>query len=207
MSYVFEAELRTDLGKGASRRLRREDKVPAIVYGADKEPVSIALDHNKIIEAQAEEGFYTHILTLNIDGSKTEVLVKDMQRHPFKPKVTHIDFLRVDASHKLHTKIPLHFAGEEAAVKKGGVIAHATTEVEISCLPKDLPEFIEVNVADMNVGDTLHLSDLNVPKGVELVELSKGEDHDQAVISLNAPKGGASDDDAAEDGSEEAAAE
>ncbi|WP_406663697.1 50S ribosomal protein L25/general stress protein Ctc [Gallaecimonas sp. GXIMD1310] len=206
MSYVFEAELRTDLGKGASRRLRREDKVPAIVYGADKEPVSIALEHNKIIEAQADEGFYTHILTLNIAGSKTEVLVKDMQRHPFKPKVTHIDFLRVDASHKLHTKIPLHFVGEDKAVKKGGVIAHATTEVEISCLPKDLPEFIEVNVADMNVGDTLHLTDLSVPKGVQLVELSKGEDHDQAVVSLNAPKGGASDDDAKENG-EDAAAE
>ncbi|ROQ22678.1 50S ribosomal protein L25/general stress protein Ctc [Gallaecimonas pentaromativorans] len=202
MSYIFEAELRTDLGKGASRRLRREDKVPAIVYGADKEPVSIAVEHNKIIEAQADEGFYTHILTLNIAGEKTEVLVKDMQRHPYKPKVTHIDFLRVDASHKVVTKIPLHFVGEDIATKKGGVIAHQTTEVEISCLPKDLPEFIEVNAAVLEVGDTLHLSNLAVPKGVVLVELSKGESHDQAVVSLNAPKGAAS-----EDSAEEAAAE
>ncbi|MED5525145.1 MAG: 50S ribosomal protein L25/general stress protein Ctc [Pseudomonadota bacterium] len=202
MSYIFEAELRTDLGKGASRRLRREDKVPAIVYGADKEPVSIAVEHNKIIEAQADEGFYTHILTLNIAGEKTEVLVKDMQRHPYKPKVTHIDFLRVDASHKVVTKIPLHFVGEDIATKKGGVIAHQTTEVEISCLPKDLPEFIEVNAAVLEVGDTLHLSNLAVPKGVVLVELAKGESHDQAVVSLNAPKGAAS-----EDSAEEAAAE
>lgn len=202
MSYIFEAELRTDLGKGASRRLRREDKVPAIVYGADKEPVSIAVEHNKIIEAQADEGFYTHILTLNIAGEKTEVLVKDMQRHPYKPKVTHIDFLRVDASHKVVTKIPLHFVGEDIATKKGGVIAHQTTEVEISCLPKDLPEFIEVNAAVLEVGDTLHLSNLAVPKGVVLVELAKGESHDQAVVSLNAPKGAAS-----EDNAEEAAAE
>ncbi|WP_115719326.1 50S ribosomal protein L25/general stress protein Ctc [Gallaecimonas mangrovi] len=205
MSYIFEAELRTDLGKGASRRLRREEKVPAIVYGADKEPVSITLDHNKIIEAQAEEGFYTHILTLNISGEKTEVLVKDMQRHPFKPKVTHIDFLRVDASHKVVTKVPLHFVGEEAAVKKGGVIARQITEVEVSCLPKDLPEFIEVNTADLEVGDTIHLTGLKVPAGVALVELSKGEGHDQAVVSLNAPKGSASDDE--DDSAEEAAAE
>ncbi|WKE66649.1 50S ribosomal protein L25/general stress protein Ctc [Gallaecimonas kandeliae] len=202
MSYIFEAELRTDLGKGASRRLRREDKVPAIVYGADKEPVSITLDHNKVIEAQADEGFYTHILTLNIAGEKIEVLAKDMQRHPFKPKVTHIDFLRVDASHKLHTKVPLHFVGEELAAKKGGVVAHHASEVEISCLPKDLPEFVEVNVAGMEVGDTLHLTDLKLPRGVVSVELAKGEDHNQAVVSLNAPKGGAS-----EEASEEAAAE
>ncbi|EKE68907.1 50S ribosomal protein L25/general stress protein Ctc [Gallaecimonas xiamenensis] len=193
MSYIFEAELRTDLGKGASRRLRREEKVPAIVYGADKEPVSIALDHNKVIEAQAEEGFYTHILTLNIAGAKTEVLVKDMQRHPYKPKVTHIDFLRVDASHKVVTKVPLHFVGEEAATKKGGVVARLASEVEITCLPKDLPEFIEVNVAGLEVGATLHLTDLAVPKGVALVELAKGEDHNQAVFSLNAPKGGVSE--------------
>ncbi|WP_341503404.1 50S ribosomal protein L25/general stress protein Ctc [Gallaecimonas sp. GXIMD4217] len=188
MSYTFDAEIRTDLGKGASRRLRREDKIPAILYGAGKDPVSLTLDHKKIIVAQEDEGFYTHILTLNIGGEKVEALVKDMQRHPFKPKVTHIDFLRVDASQKLHTKVPVHFINEEVIAKQGNVVAHQATEVEITCLPKDLPEFIEVNVADLEVGQTLHLSDLKVPAGVSLVELTKGEDHDQAVVTINASK-------------------
>ena len=200
--YTFDAEVRAELGTGASRRLRRADKVPAILYGANKDAVSLTLDHNKIIQAQAHEGFYTHILTLNIGGESVEAILKDVQRHPYKSVILHLDFQRVDAAHKLHTNVPVHFIGEDEAAKKGGTVSHSVTELEITCLPKDLPEFIEVNVADMEVGQTLHISDIALPAGVTSVELSKGESHDLAVASLQAPKGGASDEEASEEAAE-----
>ncbi|TMN33467.1 50S ribosomal protein L25/general stress protein Ctc [Pseudoalteromonas sp. S2755] len=186
--YKLDAEVRSDLGTGASRRLRRADKVPAILYGAGKDAVSLTLDHNKVLKAQEDEGFYTHILTLNIGGESVEAILKDMQRHPYKPKITHLDFQRVDASQKLHTKVPVHFINEEKATKGGNTIVHQLTEIEITCLPARLPEFIEVDVATLAVGETLHLSDINLPAGVVSVELAKGADHDQAVVSVNAPK-------------------
>jgi len=191
--YTLEAEVREVLGTGASRRLRRADKVPAILYGAGKDAVSLTLDHNKVIKAQEDEGFYTHILTLNIGGESVEAILKDIQRHPFKPKVTHLDFQRVDAAHKIHTKVPVHFINEEAAAKGGNTIAHHVTEIEITCLPAQLPEFVEVDVAALEVGATVHLSDVALPAGVVSVELAKGEGHDQAVVTLNAPKGAASE--------------
>jgi large subunit ribosomal protein L25 len=191
--YTLNAELRSELGTGASRRLRREDKVPAVLYGADKEAVSLVLEHNKVIKAQEDEGFYTHILTLNIGGESVEAILKDVQRHPYKPKVLHLDFQRVDASSKIHTKVPVHFINEEAATKGGNTIAHHVTEIEITCLPAQLPEFIEVNVAAIEVGATLHLSDIALPAGVVSVELAKGADHDQAVVTVSAPKGGAAE--------------
>jgi large subunit ribosomal protein L25 len=191
--YTLDAEVRVDLGTGASRRLRREDKVPAVLYGADKEAVSLTLAHNKVLKAQEDEGFYSHILTLNIGGEKVEAILKDMQRHPYKPKVMHLDFQRVDASHKIHTKVPVHFINEEAATKGGNTVAHHVTEVEITCLPAALPEFIEVDVAALEVGATVHLSDVALPAGVVSVELAKGADHDQAVVTLNAPKGAAAE--------------
>ncbi|CAM3772704.1 MULTISPECIES: 50S ribosomal protein L25/general stress protein Ctc [Pseudoalteromonas] len=186
--YKLDAEVRSDLGTGASRRLRRADKVPAILYGAGKDAVSLTLDHNKVLKAQEDEGFYTHILTLNIGGESVEAILKDMQRHPYKPKITHLDFQRVDASQKLHTKVPVHFINEEKATKGGNTIVHQLTEIEITCLPARLPEFIEVDVATLAVGATLHLSDIKLPAGVVSVELAKGADHDQAVVSVNAPK-------------------
>ena len=198
--YTLDAQVRTDKGKGASRRLRHNEQVPAIIYGGEKEPVSIVLDHNKVIRAQENEGFYSHLLTLNVDGDAVEVILKDVQRHPFKPKVLHLDFQRVDATHKLHTKVPVHFINEEtaAAVKSGGTVAHHINELEITCLPAHLPEFIEVDVADLELGHTLHLSDINLPEGVVSVELAKGEGHDQAVVTINAPKGGSSEEEAEE---------
>ncbi|ATD05398.1 50S ribosomal protein L25/general stress protein Ctc [Pseudoalteromonas sp. CO348] len=186
--YKLDAEVRSDLGTGASRRLRRADKVPAILYGAGKDAVSLTFDHNKVLKAQEDEGFYTHILTLNIGGESVEAILKDMQRHPYKPKITHLDFQRVDASQKLHTKVPVHFINEEKATKGGNTIVHQLTEIEITCLPARLPEFIEVDVATLAVGATLHLSDIKLPAGVVSVELAKGADHDQAVVSVNAPK-------------------
>lgn len=196
--YVLNAEVRETLGTGASRRLRRADKVPAILYGAGKDAVSLTLDHNKVIQMQEDEGFYTHILTLNIGGESVEAILKDIQRHPYKPKVTHLDFQRVDASQKLHTKVPVHFINEEAATKGGNTIAHHVTEIEITCLPAQLPEFVEVDVAAIEVGATVHLSDITLPAGVVSVELAKGADHDQAVVTVNAPKGGAAEETAEE---------
>ncbi|WP_105168984.1 50S ribosomal protein L25/general stress protein Ctc [Pseudoalteromonas sp. T1lg23B] len=198
--YTLNAEVRADLGTGASRRLRRADKVPAILYGADKEALALTLDHNKVIKAQEDEGFYSHILTLNIAGESVEAILKDIQRHPYKPKITHLDFQRVDANHKIHTKVPVHFLNEEKATKGGNTIAHHVTEIDVTCLPAALPEFIEVDVAALEVGATLHLTDIKLPAGVASVELAKGEGHDQAVVTLNAPKGSAS-----EEATEEAA--
>lgn len=192
-SIVLNATARADQGKGASRRLRRADKVPAIIYGGTDAALSLELEHNKVILLANQEAFYTHILTINIDGKPVQALLKDMQRHPFKPKVLHLDFLRVDATHALHTRIPLHFINEDSApsVKEGGKVQHLATDVEISCLPQNLPEFIEVDVAKVELGQTLHLSDLKLPAGVALVELAKGADHDQAVVSVTLPRGAA----------------
>src|SRR5690554_2537490 len=189
--FTIQAELRTDTGKGASRRLRRAEKLPAILYGADKDAISITLDHNKVNNMADHEAFYSHILTLVIDGKKHEAILKDVQRHPYKPKLTHMDFQRVVKGQKLHTHVPIHFTNEETAVgvkQEGGVVVHHVADLEISCLPKDLSEFVEVDIANLKLGETLHLTDLNIPKGVELVELTKGEDHDQAVVSITAPR-------------------
>lgn len=191
--FTLDAEVRTDLGKGASRRLRHADKVPAILYGEGKEPVSLTLAHNKVFRAQQEEAFYSHVLTLNVDGKPVECLIKDMQRHPFKQVIMHLDFMRISASHAVHTNVPVHFINEEAVSKKGATIAHHISEIAISCLPKNLPEFIEVDIANLEVGQTLHLSDITLPKGVTSDELAKGESHDLAVVTANAPKGKADD--------------
>ena len=187
--FTLEAEVRTDLGKGASRRLRHANKVPAIIYGEGKAPVSLTLEHKNVFRAQQEEAFYSHVLTLNIDGKPVECLLKDMQRHPFKQVIMHLDFIRIDAKHAVHTNAPIHFINEENIAKSGANINHHVTEIAISCLPKDLPEFIEVDLTDMEVGQTIHLSDVKLPKGVTSDELTKGESHDQAVVSANAPKG------------------
>jgi large subunit ribosomal protein L25 len=197
--FTLDAEIRTDLGKGASRRLRHAGKVPAVLYGAGKEAVSLTLIHNKLFQAQGFEAFYSHVLTLNIGDEKVEVLVKDMQRHAFKPIVMHLDFLRVDANKELHTHIPLHFINEDIAdsIKlNGGHPEHHMIDVEVSCLPADLPEFIEVNLENVELGQTLHLTDLVLPKGVSLLELNKGETHDLAVVTVKLAKGPKAEDDA-----------
>ncbi len=195
--FTLDAELRTDLGKGASRRLRHANKVPAILYGEGQEPVSLTLEHKNVFRAQQEEAFYSHVLTLNIAGKPVECLIKDMQRHPFKDIVMHLDFLRIDAKHALHTNVPVHFINEENVTKAGATIAHHVTEIAVTCLPKDLPEFIEVDLVDLEVGQTLHLSDVKLPKGVSSDELAKGESHDQAVVTANAPKAQKDDEDEA----------
>jgi large subunit ribosomal protein L25 len=203
--FTLDAEIRTDLGKGASRRLRHAGKVPAVLYGADKEAVSLTLNHNKLFQAQGFEAFYSHVLTLNIGEEQVEVLVKDMQRHAFRPIVMHLDFLRVDANKALHTHIPLHFINEDKAdsIKlNGGHAEHHIVDVEVSCLPSNLPEFIEIDLKNIEIGQTLHLTDLVLPEGVSLVELNKGETHDLAVVTVKLAKGPKAED--GDDASEEA---
>ena len=196
--FTLTAEVRSDLGKGASRRLRHEDKVPAIIYGGSVAAQSITLEHSKLLKAQSVEAFYSHILTINVAGEEVKAIVKAMQRHPFKPKILHVDFQRVEAGHELHTIVPIHFINEEAGAKKGGGVVHGMNEVEIACLPQDLPEFIEVDLSDVAVGVTLHLTDIKAPKGVTFVQLTKGEGHDLPVVSVNKPAGKAEEETPAE---------
>ena len=187
--FVLEAQPRQDVGKGASRRLRRlAGEIPAIIYGAGKEPTPITLQHKDVMHAIDNEAFFSHVVTINVGKTKESVIIKDLQRHPSKPRVLHADFLRVSADHAIHVKVPLHFLNEEKCVgvkQGGGVVSHLLTELEISCLPKNLPEYIEVDVVELDVGDSLHISDLKLPEGVTSVDLSHGESNDLAVVSVN----------------------
>lgn len=189
-NYELIAETRLLNGKASSRRLRRlESKVPAIIYGGKKHPIMISIDHNSFVHALENEGFYSHILTLDVEGKKEKVVLKDLQRHPSKPKILHADFMRVSTKTKITMNVPLHFKGEEVSpgVKnQGGVVAHLVTEVEIRCLPNNLPEFIEVDLSNLSVGESIHLSDIKLPKGTELLALLQ-TDQDQPVASIHKP--------------------
>ncbi|WP_426140905.1 50S ribosomal protein L25/general stress protein Ctc [Pseudomonas sp. DWP3-1-2] len=185
--FTLNAELRSDLGKGASRRLRRlASLVPAVVYGGDKAPESISMLAKEVAKLLENEASYSHIIELNVAGKKQNVIIKALQRHPAKGHVMHADFVRVVAGQKLTAIVPVHFIGEEAPVKKGGEVSHVTSELEVTCLPKDLPEFIEVDVSALEIGSIVHLSDLKAPKGVEFVALAHG--NDLAVANVHAPR-------------------
>ena len=176
-------------GTGASRRLRRSGKVPGILYGANQDAQVIELDHGAIMLQLRHEAFHASILTMNIDGTKQNVLLRDIQMHPWKRQVLHIDFQRVDAKQKIHMRVPLHFINAELApgVKQGGgIVNHVISELEVSCLPADLPEFVEVDVAELELGDSVHLSDLKLPSGVESVQL--GRDDDAVVANVQVPR-------------------
>ena len=190
ITFELDAQKRDDQGKGASRRLRHADSIPAVIYGAGKPAQSITLNHNKVILALEHEAFYSHILTIKIDGKAEQAILKAVQRHPYKPKVQHLDFLRVDANEKLHTKVSLHFVNEASspAGKASALVHHDLTEVEITCLPKDLPEFIEVDLGNLVVNQIVHLSDIKLPAGVSLVALQHGDN--KSVVSCHARKGG-----------------
>ena len=189
-SYVLEAEARNDLGKGASRRLRRLGKVPAVLYGTGKEPTALSLEHTDLLHKLENEAFFSHILTVKLGGREESAIIKDLQRHPSKPIVMHMDLQRVSASEKIRVHVPLHFINAEQCpgVKEGGLVTHNLTEVEVSCYPKDLPEFIEADLAAMELDSIYHLTDIKLPAGVELVELLHGEDHDQPVASIHLPR-------------------
>ncbi|OOZ40727.1 50S ribosomal protein L25/general stress protein Ctc [Solemya elarraichensis gill symbiont] len=208
VDFNLNAESRSDTGKGASRRLRRTGMVPGIIYGSDKEPEMISVNHNELVLHLDQEAFYSHILTVTVDGKKQKVVLKDLQRHPAKPFVMHLDLLRVKSGEKLKMSVPLHFENEEIApgVKAGGIASHHVTEVEVSCLPKDLPEYISVDVATLDIGDSVHLSEIKLPEGVEIPALALGEDHDQAIFAIVAARIEKEPEEAVE-GGEEAAAE
>ncbi|ATJ82080.1 50S ribosomal protein L25/general stress protein Ctc [Halomonas beimenensis] len=190
--YTLTASVRNDLGKGASRRLRRaNEQVPAIIYGGEQAPQPIAVDKTSFYKAIEEEAFFSSVINLKVDGKDQQVVVRDLQRHPYKPLVTHADFMRIDATHEITMRVPLHVVNAETAkgVKdEGGELHVLANEVEVSCLPKDLPDYLEVDIADVALGTTLHLSDLSVPAGVTLVALSHGEEYDNAVLSITQAK-------------------
>jgi large subunit ribosomal protein L25 len=188
IDFQLTAEPRGDTGKGASRRLRRAKKVPAILYGAGKEPTAIALNHDELVKSLESEAFYSHVLSIKIDGHTEKALLRDMQRHPSRPVILHVDLQRISETETVRVRVPLHFVGEDAApgVKQaGGIVSHLLTEIEIECLPKDLPEFIDVDISRLNVGESVHLSELAAPAGVTIVELTHGAEHDLAVAIIH----------------------
>ncbi len=196
MSDQFElnAEVRTDLGKGASRRLRHFDgRVPAIIYGGDKAPQPLSLIRKDLEKALENEAFFSHVLIVNVGKDKEKAILKDLQRHPAKNRVTHVDFMRIDDNVAIKVHVPIHFLNETTChgVKmQGGMIQHQATDIEVQCLPANIPSFIEVDMLKVETGQIVHLSDVVLPAGVTSVALALGEDHDLAIASVIAPKGG-----------------
>tara|TARA_B100001029_G_scaffold179502_1_gene189278 strand:+ start:1262 stop:1954 length:693 start_codon:yes stop_codon:yes gene_type:complete len=199
MSDDFElsCSIREDMGKGASRRLRRlNDSIPAILYGGDKHPTSLTVAHKDIAKATESEAFFSQIITLKIGSKKEKAVVKALQRHPAKPFILHADFLRVSDKQAITVKVPIHFLNEDKCpgVKiGGGNILKTLNEIEVSCLPKDLPEYIEVDMLEVELGESVHLSDITLPEGVISVALSIGEENDLSVAIVQAPRGIAED--------------
>ncbi len=190
-NFELNAEPRSNVGKGASRRLRRTGKVPGVLYGTEKEPVSIQLDHDDLVHHLENEAFYSHILTLKLGQEVQEVVLRDLQRHPYKPTLLHIDLQRISASEKITMRVPIHILN--ASICPGikdekGIVNSLMSQLEVICLPKDLPEYIEIDIAALHVGQSFHLSDIKLPEGVELELLVSGGDADQAVLSVQPPQ-------------------
>ena len=178
MNIEFTAFARNTEGRGASRRMRRAGKAPGIVYGGTAKPTPIELDHNALFHALRNEAFHSSILTMKLDGAASKVLLRDVQMHPFRNEILHVDFQRIDENKKIHMKVPLHFVNGEVspAVKlNSAIISHVTTDLDISCLPKDLPEFIEVDLTELDVGHSIHVSALKLPAGVSVVTRGRND--------------------------------
>jgi large subunit ribosomal protein L25 len=199
---AIAAAVRSDLGKGASRRLRRSvDHIPAIIYGAGKDPIPLTIIRKDLEKALENEAFFSQVIDVNVDGDVQPAILKDLQRHPARNSVMHADFLRVDAKVAIKVSVPLHFINEEKChgVKiEGGIIEHMLTELEVLCLPGLIPEYIEVDMLNVTTSDIIHISDLKLPEGVVSTALELGEDHDMAVASVSAKRGGSDEEDAAE---------
>lgn len=189
MTFELQAEARDGKGRATSRRQRRLGRVPAIVYGAGKEPTPITLEHDTLVHAMERQAFFTSILTLNVGKESNAVVVKEVQRHPARHQILHLDFQRIVEDQEITLHVPLRFVGEEIArgvKEQGGVIEHVITDVEVSCLPRHLPEVIEVDVSGLGLNENLHLSDIRLPEGVTSVALAHGQD--QAVVSCHPPR-------------------
>ncbi len=191
-NFVINARSREDTGKGASRRLRRQSgEVPAIIYGGKKHAEKISILHKDITKALENEAVYSSIISLAVDGKAEDTIIKDIQRHPAKQVILHLDFLRVSKTTKLQTRVPLNFLNEDICIgvkMGGGLIAHTMTDIEVSCLPKDLPESIDVDMEQIDIGQIVHLSDIKMPSGVESVSLSQGAEYDLTVATVNKQK-------------------
>lgn len=188
---ILSAETRTDVGKGASRRLRREaDLVPGILYGGDAEPTMLVFPHNKVTKALENEAFFSSVLKLSVDGKEEHAVLKDLQRHPSKAKILHMDFLRVSRTTQLTMSVPLHFLGEEDApgVKAGGSVSHLMTQIDVKCAAQDLPEAIEVDLSKLELDHSVHLSEIVLPKGVEFSIGDIDAEHDLAIASIHMPR-------------------
>lgn len=210
-SNTISADTRDEQGTGASRRLRRAGKVPAILYGAGKDTVKLTIDHDEIYHDLEKESFHSSILNVEVDGKGERAILRDVQMHPYKPIVMHIDLQRVSASDKIHMNVPFHFTGGEDApgVKlEGGIISHLMTELDISCLPDDLPEYIEVDVSGLKLGESIHISEITLPKGVESTSAAHGGD-DLAIVTCAAVRGSQAEEEeiVEEEAGEEAAGE
>lgn len=205
-SIALEAQSRSDFGKGASRRLRREKRVPGIVYGGNADPVAVSVEARVVFKHLEDDAFYSAIIDLSIDGKKESVLLRDLQHHPYQQVIMHMDFQRVQADQEVHVHVPLHFIGEDvcAGVKAGGALSKVDVEIEVACLPAVLPEFIEVDVTNLGLGESIHLSQVSLPEGVRSIALSHGEDHDRAVVSVHATRASRESDEE-DEGAEDAA--
>ena len=192
MSKVFEfvAESRGQSGKSAARRARRQGSVPAVIYGGSSTPQMLVLNHNEVIKHLEHEAVYSHVLDITVDGKTEQAILKGVQRHPARVQILHLDFFRVNMSEAVKVHVPLHFINEHTSVggKKGGIATHSLIDVEDSCLPSVLPEFIEVDLAGLDIGGTIHLSDVILPAGIEIVVLAQGPEHDLPVVSMMASK-------------------
>ncbi len=185
------AEYREDKGKGASRRLRHEGKVPAIIYGAGRPPRSLSFDHNKVLRQLENESFYSSVLSIKVGDKSQAAIVKDIQRHPARPIIMHIDLQRIVEDQVIKMNVPIHFVGEEDAVgvrEGGGSVSHLRTDVEVVCLPKDLPEYFEVDISELELDAMMYLSDLIVPEGVEIPELAQEVEQVQPIVSIHIVK-------------------
>ena len=191
VDFKLTASLRSERGTNASRRLRAAGMVPGVLYGGGEPPAEVSFEHDILMHNLEDEAFYSHVLTVEVDGKPQKAILRELQRHPYKPAILHVDLLRVREDTRINVHVPLHFVNEDTChgVKlEGGVLSHNFVELEITCLPKDLPEFIEVDVQDLKLNEAIHLSEIKVPEGVTIVELAHGEGHDHAVVSVHAKR-------------------
>ena len=206
MSSVFEfdAVSRANAGTSGAKGIRRNGNIPAVIYGGSSEPELIELSHNEIAKKLANEAVYSHVLQLNVGGKVQNAILKDMQRHPAKDTIIHMDFMRVNMNEKIKVHVPLHFINEATSVgvKAGGVVTHSMVEIEVTCLPGDLPEYIEVDLESVDIGGSVHLTDIAVSEGVEILALTHGEDHNLPVAQIVKTRIAASEDDDVTDAAE-----
>ena len=203
--FEIKAQPRDQSNSNANRRMRRTGQVPAVVYGGSRPAVLLSLQHNELMQHLENEAFYSHILTLKTKGKKEKVILRDIQRHPSKMQVLHVDFFRISEDQQIKVHVPLHFINEDICIgvkQQGGIISHMQTDVEVSCLPKDLPEYLEVDVTDLSLGHSLHLSDLELAEGISLVALSHSEVNDYALVSVIMPRIAEAEEAAVEEGEE-----